>query len=372
MVVVAKRERDKRIQKLYDEGVGLFSISKVNTVNQCLYETYRTYIKKDRGKNGIYGIMGSKIHDKLEEITNGKATEVELLPTLQEELSELDMLNIDFPKDFKGGTSIRDNWIADMTHCCKHFVKPSGNFTTEELVIYKINDDRYMQGYIDLIRHNKDDSISIYDWKTSSDFKSKDLLHNGRQLVFYALAKEQEGFKVKNVAWIMLKYVEVSFMGKARVNSKKETLLTKVYNRGKLVKELYPYLETDLNKLGIDEVEADILLDNALDTNSLNRLPKEIQDKYTIKPYVKKYKITEELKQETLKYINNMADIFESKSDNENEWKPRDFTITSKNGKEREDTFYCHVLCNHRETCPHIRQFDELKNINKTDEDDLF
>mgnify|MGYP006922404431 CR=1 FL=1 len=53
--------------------------------------------------------------------------------------------------------------------------------------------------------------------------------------VFYALAKEAEGFKVRDVSWIMLKYCEVKFMGKKRSNSKNKTEIVKVLNRGKLI-----------------------------------------------------------------------------------------------------------------------------------------
>ena len=108
--------------------------------------------------------------------------------------------------------------IADMKHFCETFYPPKGKFKTEELVIYHLGrtlnpskdelnkSDRYVQGYIDLIRENDDGTISIYDWKTSTKFSAADLLHHGRQLVFYALAKEAEGYTVKDVAWIFLKY----------------------------------------------------------------------------------------------------------------------------------------------------------------------
>lgn len=369
---MGQRERDPRLQKLFDEGKKVYSISKLNTIDNCEYEAWNTYIQHDKGKNGIYGILGGKIHDKLEEIINDKATEKDLLPVLNEELSDLDMLNIDFPRDFKGGTSIKDNWIADMKHFCMNFIKPNGKFTTEELVIYKINEDRYLQGYLDLIRHNKDGSISILDWKTSTDFSKEDLLHHGRQLIFYALAKEQEGIRVKSVAWIMLKYVEVSFIGKARTNSKIDTPITKVINRGKLIQELQPYLEKDLSDLGMDEIDIDILLDECKLNNTIRNLPDNIQSKYNIKPYVRSYELTDELREEALIYINKMADLFESKTENESEWGHRKLTKINGKGVEKEDTFFCNVLCNHRETCRYIKKYNDTKMISKSEDEDLF
>jgi len=360
---MGKRELDERLKKLFDEKKKVYSISKLNCIDQCLYQAYCTYILKDRGLNNCYGVMGSKIHDVLESIINNEATENELTPALEAELNDLDMLGIEFPNEI-----IKASWVNDMTHLCNNFIKPKGKFTTEELVIYKINDDRYVQGYLDLIQHNKDGSISIWDWKTSSQFSKEDLIHHGRQLVFYALAKEQDGEKVKNVGWIMLKYCQIEFMGKARNNSKNETLITKICNRGKIVKELKSYLENDLYKLGYDEVDIEIMINEALNTNSLNSLPQEIQSKYIIKPYVRQYEITDEIKQETLNYINTTADLFESKSKDKNEWTFRKM----KNDKGKEDTFFCNVLCSHRKTCPEIKKYNEMKLLLQSSDEELF
>lgn len=384
---MADRIKDERLQALFDAGIDVYSISKTNTIENCLYEAFLTYIKHERGKNGVYGILGTKIHDKLEQIMNSEATKDDLLPTLNEELSDLDMLGIDFPKDFKGGTSIRDGWVADMEHFCTNFTQPKGKFKTEELIIYNLDDfydeklaqkeeqkkARYIQGYIDLIRENDDGTISIYDWKTSSQFSENDLIHHGRQLVLYAISKEAEGFKIKQTAWIMLKYVEVTFMGKARVNSKEETKITKVLNRGKIIKELQKHLEYDLSKMGFNELDIEIMIDEAKKQNSFDVFPKEISSKYKIKPYVREYEITEELKKETIEYINSMADLFESLTvEDESCWTPRNFTKTNNKGSESEDTFFCNVLCNHRDTCKHIKKFNDLKALSKSIEEDLF
>lgn len=361
---MSQREIDPRLQELFDQGVNVYSISKVNTVAQCLYQAYKTYILHDRGRNNVYGIMGSRVHSTLESIMNDEATEKDLLPALHSELEDLDMLNIDFPKDFKGGTSIRDGWIGDMEHFCNNFIKPSGNFTTEELILLQLGDNRWLQGYVDLIKHNKDGSISIYDWKTSSQFTKETLLEHGRQLITYAIAKEKEGFKVKEVAWIMLKYVEVKFMGKARSNSKKETEIIKILNRRKLVSELAKYIENDLYNLGYGEVDVDIMLSDAIKNNDIKLLPQEIQDKYIVKPYVRKYEITEELKQETLDYINKTADLFESLGKDESEWKGLE--VNKKN------SFFCNCLCSHGHECPYVKKYNDLLELNKTEDEDLF
>lgn len=376
--MMAKRELDPRLKALYDAGKKVYSISKINTIDECLYEAYNAYVLHDRGTNGVYGILGTKIHDKLEEIMNGKATPAELPNTLNEELSDLDMLGIEFPKDFKGNDTIRNNWIADMKHFCETFEPPKGKFDTEELFIYELDEERYVQGYIDLIRHNEeDDTISIFDWKTSSQFNKDDLLHHGRQLVLYAIAKEAQGIKVRDVSWIMLKYCQVSFFGKKRSNSKKLEDITKVINRGKLVSELRNNLEYDLSVAGYDEVDIECMLNKALEDNSLDSLPENIRNKYKIEPYIRTYEITDELKQECINYINETADKFESlDNSSDKSFPPRNFTRINGNNNEVEDTFFCHTLCNYRNSCKHIKSFDELQKLKKetehTEEDDLF
>ncbi len=373
---MSKREQDSRLQSLFDAGVNVYSISKCNTIAECLYEAYQTYVLHNRGTNGIYGVLGTRIHDQLELIVNGGATPDTLPDVLNQELLDLEFLGLSFPKDFKGNDTIRNNWIADMKHFCSTFQPPSGTFKTEELVIYPLSDDRYVQGYIDLIRENPDGTISIYDWKTSTDFKSAELLHHGRQLVFYALAKEAEGFTVRDVSWIMLKYCEVKFMGKKRSNSKNKTEIVKVLNRGKLVSELKHHIENDLEDLGYDEIDIEIMIKNALKENSLDVLPQEVQKRYIVKPYVRRYEITDDLRQETIDYLKQMADLFESLDpDDESQWPPRQLTRVTGSGKAVEDTFFCNNLCNFRKTCVHIKRFNDQWELRKLDNDedaDLF
>lgn len=361
---MATREMPNKLKNLLENGANVYSISRINAIDQCLYQAYNTYILNKRGMNNVYGILGSRIHDVLEKIINGEATASDLYPALNSELEDLDMLSLNFPKDMKGNDTIRTNWIADMTHFCENFQKPEGRFSTEELVLYKLKDNRYIQGYIDLIRYNDDGTISIFDWKTSSKFNKSDLLHHGRQLIFYALAKEAEGYIVRDVAWYMMKYVEVSYMGKKRANSKAESLITKVVNRGKIVRELKENIKTDLFNLGYEEIDIEFLIDEALEKNSLDCLPKEIINKYKISPYIQNYDLTEDLKRECLEYINSRADLFEGlDTSNPDDFPPMKFTKVNSKGQEVDDTFFCSALCSHRNTCKHLLDYRNMKNL---------
>ena len=356
---------------MYEAGVRLYSFSKLNTLEKCPFCAWTTYIKKDRGIHNIYDIAGSKIHDVLEMIVNGKASIADLKPALQAELVDMDMIGVDFPRDFRGGTSIRDKWIANMEHFCDNFQVPKGNFITEELMIFRVSEKRAMIGYADLIRKNKDGTVDIFDWKTSSQFQQKDLIHHGRQFVIYKMACEQAGLKVRNTAWIMLKYVEIAYFGKRRKNSKSEEVIRKVCDRCKIAQTIGPAVEFKLESAGYSEADIECFMVDFNKTNSLNSLPEEIRTQFKIVPYVRKYEVTKELEDECIDFINRVADSFESKVEENKQngtldvpWKPIEI--------DRSNEFMCLNLCGHRQICPEVKKYKELSDLMKSSEEDLF
>ena len=271
---------------------------------------------------------------------------------------QLEMLDLHFPKDHRGGNSIRDNWVADMTHFVENFEAPEGKFDTEELLIYKVDEDNYIQGYADLIRHDDNGGQSILDWKTSSMYDKQGFLEHGRQLIIYALAKEQMGIKINEIAWIFLKYVTVKFMGKKRSNSKTKTEIIKHINRRKIVLELEDYLRSDFHEAGYDITETELYIAEALKTNSLDNLPEDIKKNYNIEPCIIKHELTDETRNECKQYINDTIREFVGlDKGNITDWEPREFYRVTRYGLQ-EDTFFCSSLCDYRYSCEH---FQELK-----------
>lgn len=367
---MSKRDINPEIKALYDAGKRPYSISKLNAIDGCLKEAFYSYVvhMRDQGLENIYGIMGGCIHDVLEKIYNNEATGADLLPALQKDLDNADFVGVDFPRDFKGGTTIRDGWIADMTDFCKNFTKlEDGDFVTEEGVILKINDDRYLIGYIDLIQiiDETTKTVNIYDFKTSTKFKKDDLTHHGRQLVVYGMAMEQAGYKVQNLAWIMLKYVQVTYMGYARANSKNKTQITKVVRRGKLAHELYQIVTNMMHAAGYTEIDIDFYLQEFLEKNSLQVLPAGIREQFNVEQYIEYYPFTVETQAEAMEYINSRADKFEELlAEGEDAWKPMDIDKSS--------VFYCNNLCNYRNLCPHIKAYNDLQRLQHIEDEALF
>lgn len=360
------------VEDLRAEGHEVYSISRLNCINNCLYEAYKTYKLEEKGDENIYGVLGSCTHRVLEDIVNDKATEADLLPAMQEELNNLDLFGIEFPKDFKGENSVRDGWIADMTHFCNTYKSPKKKgLKTEEQVIYRTPKGYYLQGFIDLQWHHNG-IVDIYDYKTSSLYKGAELKEKAMQLVLYALALQQAGYKVNSVNWIFLKYIEVIYQGYKTAKSKERTEIHKNIERRKISAEMSDIIMRDLLENGFDELDADFILEKFQESNSFDSLPEQIRGNYKMIPCVIEYELTDEAIQECIDYIETTIEKWESMSDEELQKSHREFTRTQKNGKVVQDTYYCGVLCPHRKNCYHFSDYLQQQQTEEESEDDLF
>ena len=372
---MSERAEDKRLKELRDKGITVYSISRLDCINRCLAEAYKTYVLHEKGRDSIYAKMGSRLHDTLEKIANGEATEAELLPSMNDELEDMQLCGLEFPKDREGNDTIRDNWIKDITHFCKTFKMPKNqNLKTEELIIYKSPKGHYLQGYIDLQHIHDDGSISIYDWKSSTIYSGKDIAEHARQLILYALAKEQEGHTVKNIFWVFLKYVKVTFQGYKTAKSKNKTEIVKCIERRKLFSELEKYFRQDLIESGMDEFDVDISLDNIRERlYDGQELPEELKSKYKIRPCAVEFELTQEAKDECIKYIDDTIEMWEGLNpDDPKEYPPCKFTKTkSSDGSEVLSMFFCTQLCGHFENCTYAKDFLDSWSDDNSD-DDLF
>jgi RecB family exonuclease len=367
---IAERARDPRLQALYDEGVNVYSFSKLGTINSCLYGAWRTYILHDRGSGSVYTELGTASHQAIEDFIEGKIDKSGMLPIFEAGVEQCDMLGFDFPKDFKGGNSIRTRYLTDLKNCFQTFTMPKGKFTVEELLILRVSPTRAMQGYSDLLRWNNDGTVTVLDIKSSSDYAQKDLLEHGRQLTIYGMALEQAGYKVKSTAWIMLKYVVIKYDWYATRRSKNKTSLTRIVNRSKIYDTIKDAVEAACHEAGMDEMDIEIAMMDFAKTNILGDLfPAEVKAKFSIKPYVREYPYTKELQAEALDYINKTADLYESlPQDKDHPWEPCEIT--------KDCAFFCNTLCGHRKTCPYIKDYNERTMVgatqSKKDEEDLF
>ena len=353
-----ERISSELIEQLQAQGHELYSISKLDNINNCLYASYLTYRKGIKGNNNIYAITGTKMHEVLEAIAKGEATEKDLAPAMESELLDVELFGFKFPTE-----QIRDSWIQDMTHFCNHYKMPEGIYDTEQLFLYKTDDGHYLRGYIDLIDHHFDGTIDIYDHKSSSMYSSKGIEEHARQLLVYMLAKQQEGFKVNKIAWHFMKYVNATY------RNKKGQLITKIIERRKIGAELLKYVS---EKLDINEIGNDLVLNQFVKTNDINVLPEDVRKDFTIEPCLVEFEVTQEAIDECKKYIADTIAKWESLKDkDEAAYPPRSFTTTQKNGKVVDASFFCNQLCSHFQRCQYIH--DYLLTVNNQKEiDNLF
>lgn len=321
----------EKMELLKQQGYTVYSISRLNSFNQCKYGYNKTYNEKDRGKNNIYAIAGSSIHETLENIYNDKATKEDLIKAYEGTMKKCEMFGIKFPTE-----QIENNWKADMGNFVYNFTKLDLKGVTEQFILFEILPNIWIQGYIDAIFVDGD-KLLIIDWKSSSEFKGDKLLEAGRQLVLYKLAIEElTGKKVDKVAWFMMKYVYVKYNGRQKMCA-----------RRKWVKDISSMLKTDLKKLDTPEFVIPMMIEEAIQNNNLNNMPEEVRLKYKVEDCILYYDVTEEVKEELKCYIKSTVEKIEK----ETEWHP---PIIDKS-----QSFFCNTLCNHRDNCLYIKEYNK-------------
>lgn len=350
---------EDKLKQLQEQGAKIFSFSKLNTFNTCEYEYFNTYVNKNRGIDNVYTLTGSLLHDNIESVYKGESDIEKFRSNYHEKLVELEMLGVKFPSD-----KIGDSWKADIGHFLKNFNKIDKKMLLEKFVLFEIVPGIWIRGYVDAILPSDSGKpyVHIYDWKSSSKFTGEKLLEAGRQLVTYKLALEQTtGMKVEKVMWFMLKYIYVCHMQK---NGK---VKRKMSNRGKWVKEMKKPIEKELHNLGIDEFELEMLLDKAIEDNSLDCLPQEIKDKYWLEDCIVEYDVSDDKVEELKTYVKDTVAAIEGKDQNNpDNWKPVEIN--------KNNSFYCSVLCGHRKTCKFYKKFleENADGFEKKEKKDVF
>ncbi|MEN3817288.1 PD-(D/E)XK nuclease family protein [Bacillus amyloliquefaciens] len=346
----------EKLNELRQQGKNIYSFSKLGTFNNCEYEYYNTYVLKKKGIDNIYTLMGSELHNGIEQIYKNELDIEEFKKEFENRLIELELNGVKFPSE-----SIGDSWKADVGHFLNNFKKIDSKKILEKLLVFEISDGIYLQGYVDAILPSEKGKpfVSIYDWKTSSKFTGKKLNEAGRQLLMYKLALEQTtDLKVDKILWFMVKYVYVCTQGKTKVKKK-------MCNRGKWVKEIRKQLEKEMHSLEYEDFEIDLLLDNAVKENSIDYLPEEIKNKYWLEDCLVEYEATEEKINELKNYITDTVEKIENKDrEDETQWEPVKI--------DKYNSFYCSVLCGHRKTCKFYKDFlntssNEFKKKEKAD-----
>ena len=183
----------------------VYSFSRLKLFNECRHAYFLTYELKAEKKPNIYSEIGSTIHELLEDIQDGKEILIEdRVRIFEDKVEECEIFGIEFVNE-----KIKEKYIENIKHCLENFKPLKGKeFEIEKQIELEVNGHK-LTGYIDLIVHNDDGTVSVVDFKTSSKYAKKDLPKNANQLIIYGLALEQLGYKVKDIKWMMLKYCQI-------------------------------------------------------------------------------------------------------------------------------------------------------------------
>ena len=183
----------------------VYSFSRLKLFNECRHAYFLTYVLKCDKKPNIYSEIGTIIHEVLEDVQGGKDIPVEeRIEMFEDKVDECKIFGIEFVNE-----KIEEKYVENIKHCLRNFKPLQGiKFEIEKEIRLELGSS-VLTGFIDLVIHNEDGTVSVIDFKTSSKYAKKDLPKNANQLIIYGLALEQMGYVVRDVKWMMLKYVTV-------------------------------------------------------------------------------------------------------------------------------------------------------------------
>ena len=215
---------DKKFQSedyinLKNKKYRLFSFSELSTINECPMQYYYQYIEKIKGRDNVYSFMGNIIHEFIENFYDKSISKEYMLKQYK---TEFNNCQYSFDKE-----SIKDNYFSSIIDYIER-LKPLDNvrFEQEKLVYFPLDtfkpelENFAFHGFIDLLIHHKDNSVSIIDYKTSTKYTEKERLKKSYQLVLYAIALEYLGYRVKYLAWDFLKTCKIEYKAGTKKHSK--------------------------------------------------------------------------------------------------------------------------------------------------------
>lgn len=334
--------RERKIPEKF-KGRKIYSISRLQSFQTCEYGYHLNYNKRLRGKGNIYSLLGTCIHECMEEMQFGKMTKIEAMDKFHSKLFELtEVLGYKWISD-----KVKHNFVKSIEHCINNYNPIDCKVFKSELEFYTEVGGAVLIGYIDGIALNHDETLEVIDYKTSSKYAKKDIDEHGMQLVLYAMAIEQEyGATIHKVKWDMLKYCKVKWKGATKPFKERERFCL----RSEVVSKMRTEFKRGLRKLGKTELEIELLLEEAETKNDMSILPQKLTDQFKVENGYIEYDLNEKTRTLLQNFISETVKNIEAKnSNNDSDWKA--IEITEKNN------FFCSNLCNHKASCKAFKLF---------------
>lgn len=331
-----------KIEELDKLGIKIYSFSKLDNAQDCLFGFYKEYVEKDKKnkQDNIYSILGVAVHECLEQAYNSSKEEdwsKLLSETFEKAYSQCIENKIYFPTD-----TIRENYINSITNYCATFKKDNHKSFQEQIFLMRIDDDIWVRGFIDRVLADDTsgkDSLRILDYKTSTLYGKNELPKKGRQLVLYGIAVEHSSkYPVTSLCWDMLKYVDVQYTGKTRKRKR-------IFDRHNFITVWRSEIIESLEEVFNGEEDYENIIYAYEQAVIKNKIPVEIEDKFILSPAWVSYPFTKETKEECIEWIRETVKTI----NNTTEFLPKE--IDSHN------SFKCIHVCSYRGVCPYIKKF---------------
>ena len=276
------RLTNEELQKLMkQENVDrIWSWSRINCFRTSPFEYLLKYIKcipEDR-QDCIYTTTGGIAHAILEKLYTNQIKYEDMDAEFEDMwLVAYNVSQLKFDRNNEENNKrIGDKYYENLKHFFSNHTVIKNKPIIEQFVKVKIGGN-LIQGYLDCCYKDDDGNYNIIDFKTSSMYKGEKAENECGQLVCYALALNQMGIPIEKIriAWNFLKYCTIQYYQKNGICK------TRDVERCKIGESLQSNAKMWLKELGYED-QADEYLKMLLDTNSIECLPEEVQEKFSV------------------------------------------------------------------------------------------
>lgn len=352
-----------------NEGVSrIWSWSKWNCFHISPYEYFLKYIlhKKEDRTDCIYTTTGGIAHDIMERRYTGKLPYEQMIDDFEDGwVTAFNIAEMKFDRNSpEKNDKISQKYYENLKHFFMNHTPLKYKPVIEQFVKAKIGDNLF-QGYIDVCFKDDEGNFNILDWKTSSIYKGKKAENECGQLVVYAIGLNQQGVPMDkiHICWNFLKYVSIQY---EQANG---AVKTREVERCKIGESLQTNAKMWLKKLGYAD-QVDDYLKLLLDTNNIECLPKEVQEKYIISDCYVYVPLTDELInrwKETI--ISTINDIELREKDYEETQSDKAFWDTDESVEAQ--SYYFSTLCGYSPNL-HLPYKAYLERTEKAKDGDVF
>ena len=352
-----------------NEGVSrIWSWSKWNCFHTSPYEYFLKYIlhKKEDRTDCIYTTTGGIAHDIMERRYTGKLPYEQMIDDFEDGwVTAFNIAEMKFDRNSpEKNDKISQKYYENLKHFFMNHTPLKYKPVIEQFVKAKIGDNLF-QGYIDVCFKDDEGNFNILDWKTSSIYKGKKAENECGQLVVYAIGLNQQGVPMDKIriCWNFLKYVSIQY---EQANG---AVKTREVERCKIGESLQTNAKMWLKKFGYAD-QVDDYLKLLLETNDIECLPNEVQEKYIISDCYVYVPLTDELInrwKETI--ISTINDIELREKDYEETQSDKAFWDTDESVETQ--SYYFSTLCGYSPNL-HLPYKAYLERTEKAKDGDVF